>query len=61
VRDDDERVPLLVRLASLRETHLKEPAAAIETYRQVLELDARTARRPRPRAAARRWPAASTS
>ena len=38
--DDDDRVPLLVRLASLRETHLKEPAAAIETYRQVLELDA---------------------
>jgi tetratricopeptide (TPR) repeat protein len=37
--DDRERVPLLNRLASLRETHLGEPAAAIETYRQVLELD----------------------
>ncbi len=39
--DDRERVLLLVRLAQLRETHLRELAQAIETYRQVLELDAR--------------------
>jgi len=37
--DDRERVLLLVRLAQLRETHLREVAQAIETYRQVLELD----------------------
>src|SRR5690606_22599212 len=34
-----ERVNLLLRLAELRETRLGETAAAIETYRQVLELD----------------------
>lgn len=33
-----EQVVLLVRLAQLRETHLEELAAAIETYRQVLDL-----------------------
>ncbi|HUJ57084.1 MAG TPA: hypothetical protein VLX92_01265, partial [Kofleriaceae bacterium] len=32
-----EQVGLLVRLAQLRETHLGEVAAAVETYRQVLE------------------------
>src|SRR6185369_3791281 len=32
-----EQVALLVRLAQLRETHLNETAAAVETYRQVLE------------------------
>ncbi|HEY5946714.1 MAG TPA: tetratricopeptide repeat protein [Kofleriaceae bacterium] len=32
-----EQVALLVRLAQLRETHLNEIAAAVETYRQVLE------------------------
>src|SRR5258706_2653834 len=32
-----EQVALLVRLAQLRETHLNEPGAAVETYRQVLE------------------------
>jgi golgin subfamily B member 1 len=32
-----EQVALLVRLAQLRETHLGEIAAAVETYRQVLE------------------------
>ncbi len=37
VEDDDERVVLLVRLARLRETHLEEPGAAVETYRQVLD------------------------
>jgi tetratricopeptide (TPR) repeat protein len=35
---EDEQVVLLVRLAQLRETHLEELAAAIETYRQVLDL-----------------------
>jgi tetratricopeptide (TPR) repeat protein len=35
----DERVALLTRLAALRENQLGETAAAIETYRQVLELD----------------------
>jgi tetratricopeptide (TPR) repeat protein len=39
VEHDTERVDLLVRLAQVRETHLKELAAAIETYRQVLELE----------------------
>ncbi|HEY0253343.1 MAG TPA: tetratricopeptide repeat protein, partial [Kofleriaceae bacterium] len=32
-----EQVALLVRLAQLRETHLNETAAAVETYRQVLD------------------------
>jgi tetratricopeptide (TPR) repeat protein len=32
-----EQVGLLVRLAQLRETHLGETAAAVETYRQVLD------------------------
>jgi tetratricopeptide (TPR) repeat protein len=32
-----EQVNLLVRLAQLRETHLNEVAAAVETYRQVLD------------------------
>ena len=32
-----EQVGLLVRLAQLRETHLGEVAAAVETYRQVLD------------------------
>src|SRR5262249_22176177 len=41
--DDRARVVLLVRFAQLRETHLREVAQAIETYRQVLELDASTA------------------
>jgi tetratricopeptide (TPR) repeat protein len=36
--DESEQVILLVRLAQLRETHLGELAAAIETYRQVLDL-----------------------
>ncbi|MEM9491843.1 MAG: tetratricopeptide repeat protein, partial [Myxococcota bacterium] len=36
--EDDKRVVLLVRLAYLRETHLEELAAAIETYNQVLDL-----------------------
>ncbi|HMG53842.1 MAG TPA: tetratricopeptide repeat protein, partial [Kofleriaceae bacterium] len=35
----DDQVALLVRLAQLRETHLGETAAAVETYRQVLELE----------------------
>ena len=34
-----ERVQLLVRLAQLRESQLGETAAAVETYRQVLEID----------------------
>lgn len=33
------RVSLLCRLAQLRETHLGELGAAVETYREVLELD----------------------
>ncbi|HTM19059.1 MAG TPA: tetratricopeptide repeat protein [Kofleriaceae bacterium] len=37
--DDRERVTLMVRLAKLRETELGEKAAAVETYRGVLELD----------------------
>ncbi|HSD87851.1 MAG TPA: hypothetical protein VLB44_10070, partial [Kofleriaceae bacterium] len=37
VEDTGEQVKLLVRLAKLRETHLGELAAAVETYRQVLE------------------------
>ena len=32
-------IDLLVRLASLRETELGETAAAVDTYRQVLERD----------------------
>ena len=39
VEHDTERVDLLVRLAQVRETHLKELSAAIETYRQVLEIE----------------------
>ncbi len=35
-----EQVGLLVRLAQLRETHLGEVAAAVETYRQVLDHEA---------------------
>ncbi|TMQ02448.1 MAG: hypothetical protein E6J91_51905, partial [Deltaproteobacteria bacterium] len=35
----DDQVALLVRLAQLRETHLGETAAAVETYRQVLEIE----------------------
>ena len=35
-----EQVALLVRLAQLRETHLNETAAAVETYRQVLDHEA---------------------
>lgn len=38
---DRQRVVLLVRLAQLRETHLRELAQAVETYRQVLDLDPR--------------------
>src|SRR5690606_19766765 len=34
-----ERIRILLRLAELRETRLDEGAAAIETYRQVLDLD----------------------
>jgi golgin subfamily B member 1 len=37
---DIERVELLVRLAQLRESQLEEVAAAVETYRQVIELQA---------------------
>lgn len=36
--DRDDQVHLLVRLADLRERQLKEVAAAVDTYRQVLEL-----------------------
>lgn len=36
---ESEKVELLVRLARLRETQLSETAAAIDTYRQVLEID----------------------
>lgn len=36
--NDGERVVLLVRLAQLRESKLEETAAAIETYRQALEI-----------------------
>ena len=39
VENPPEQVPLLVRLAQLRETHLNELAAAIETYRQVLDIE----------------------
>ncbi len=39
---DAERVDLLVRLADLRETKLNEIAAAIDIYRQVLEIMADT-------------------
>src|SRR6185312_2717260 len=34
-----EQVALLVRLAQLRETNLNETAAAVETYRQVLDIE----------------------
>ncbi|MCC6747689.1 MAG: tetratricopeptide repeat protein [Deltaproteobacteria bacterium] len=37
--DRQETIDLLVRLASLRETELGETAAAVDTYRQVLERD----------------------
>ena len=37
VEDVGQQVTLLVRLAQLRETHLGEVAAAVETYRQVLD------------------------
>ena len=39
VESPHDQVALLVRLAQLRETHLGETAAAVETYRQVLELE----------------------
>jgi tetratricopeptide (TPR) repeat protein len=39
VEESNDQVALLVRLAQLRETHLGETAAAVETYRQVLELE----------------------
>ncbi|HEU0033618.1 MAG TPA: tetratricopeptide repeat protein [Kofleriaceae bacterium] len=39
VENPHEQVALLVRLAQLRETHLGEVGAAVETYRQVLELE----------------------
>ena len=39
VENPNDQVTLLVRLAQLRETHLGETAAAVETYRQVLELE----------------------
>src|SRR5678815_5072189 len=39
VENRHEQVALLVRLAQLREAHLNELAAAVETYRQVLELE----------------------
>ncbi len=39
VEETYEQVALLVRLAQLRETHLNEVAAAVETYRQVLDLE----------------------
>ncbi|MBL0214683.1 MAG: tetratricopeptide repeat protein [Myxococcales bacterium] len=37
VESPHEQVALLVRLAQLRETHLNEVGAAVETYRQVLD------------------------
>ncbi len=37
--DRSETIELLVRLASLRETEIGEVAAAVDTYRQVLDLD----------------------
>jgi tetratricopeptide (TPR) repeat protein len=37
VESKHEQVALLVRLAQLRETHLNELGAAVETYRQVLD------------------------
>ncbi len=37
--DPNAQVALLNRLAALRLTHLEEAAAAVETYRRVLELD----------------------
>ena len=37
VEQPHDQVALLVRLAQLRETHLNETAAAVETYRQVLD------------------------
>jgi tetratricopeptide (TPR) repeat protein len=38
--DQQETIGLLVRLAALRERELGEVAAAVDTYRQVLDLDA---------------------
>ena len=38
--EQGENVALLVRLAALRETQLGEVAAAVDTYRQVLDIDA---------------------
>jgi tetratricopeptide (TPR) repeat protein len=38
-QDQNETILLLVRLAALRETKLAEIASAVDTYRQVLELD----------------------
>jgi tetratricopeptide (TPR) repeat protein len=40
VESQHEQVALLVRLAQLRETHLGEVAAAVETYREVLNHEA---------------------
>jgi golgin subfamily B member 1 len=39
IESPNDQVTLLVRLAQLRETHLGETAAAVETYRQVLEIE----------------------
>jgi tetratricopeptide (TPR) repeat protein len=39
VESPHDQVALLVRLAQLRETHLGETAAAVETYRQVLDFE----------------------
>src|SRR5262249_15703533 len=39
LEDPGDQVGLLVRLAQLRETHLGETAAAVETYRQVLDIE----------------------
>ena len=39
--DEPTRASLLFRLAGLRETHLNEVGNAIETYRQVLDIDPR--------------------
>ena len=53
-----EQVALLVRLAQLRETHLDEIAAAVETYRQVLDHEDREPRRGGRARAADRQPGA---
>jgi tetratricopeptide (TPR) repeat protein len=39
VENANDQVALLVRLAQLRDTHLGETGAAVETYRQVLEIE----------------------